>query len=274
MTLTNALIINKNMKVNNQYISKINDMALISVEDFSNKTQIVNKVNNYINTNTKGMIKDVLKESSVDGTTILLLINTIYFKANWLHRFNKSNTEKMEFRGDTVQQIDTMYQKDKFNYLENNKFQLLEMKYKNEDYAMGIILSKNGDIYKPSLDELNKLNKQLYEKKVKIWIPKFTHRKRISLVPILQKLGIGDLFGIQARLDIAEYAYVSDIIHEAVVQVDEEGTEAAAVTIMNMDLMAGPPSEIPTFKADHSFAYYIKHIPSNMILFYGDFRGN
>lgn len=272
--LSNALLLNKTKKINKQYLDEIKNVVLISIDDFSNTKNIVNKVNNYIKTKTNGMIRDVIKENDIDVSTILVLINTIYFKANWLHRFSKSLTQKMQFNGDKVQQIDMMYQKENFDYFENNDIQMLEMKYRNEDYCMGIILPKTNNKFKLTINKLNEYTANLRNEKVKIYIPKFTHKKNIQLVPILQKLGVNDLFNSNAKLDIAEYAYVSRIIHEAVVVVDEEGTEASAATVVIMKEMATMPREEIIFKANHSFAYYIVHKPTNTILFYGDFRGN
>ncbi|QKF94742.1 serpin [Fadolivirus algeromassiliense] len=269
MKLNNALLINKTTKANQQYLDQIRDMVLISVDDFNNRDKIITKVNNHIYKNTNGMIRDVIKTNDIDINTILILINTIYFKANWLHRFDKHNTTKMPFYGSEQQTVDMMYQKNKFNYYENNTMQLLEMQYIDKDYSMGIILSKNNTVPQIQYDELKNLIDKLSSNDIKVYIPKFTHRKNTQLVPILQKLGVVDLFNHNAKLNIADRAYVSKVIHEAVVLVDEEGTEASAVTVVIAKEMAMMPRESIVFKADHPFIYYIRHIPTNMILFYG-----
>lgn len=278
MKMTNALLINKKYKVNNQYLDSIRKLVLIEYDDFGNKKAIVNKVNNYIEKNTNNMIKDILKENDVDTMTILILINTIYFKAKWLHEFKSSNTEKMQFNKNKNEslQVDMMYQKNNFDYYENDSIQLLEMSYKNRDYVMGIILPKNNDIPpKLTSDQIDEFISKLKNENVELYLPKFKHRKNIQLVPILQKLGVNDLFNASAKLSIAKEAYISKIIHEAVVIVDETGTEAAAVTVAVMTAMMAMPTHKKKiiFKADHPFIYYIRYKPNNMILFYGSFYG-
>ena len=272
MKMTNALIINKKYKVNNKYLESISNLALIEQSDFTNINVIIKKTNDYIEKNTNGLIKNTLKENDINNMTIMILINTIYFKANWLHEFNIENTYKERFNN--TKQVDMMYQQNNFNYYENNKLQMIELPYKNEDYVMGIILPKDNKIPIINTSQFNDLVNSLQEEKVQLHLPKFKHRKNIQLVPILEKLGVTDLFNNKANLDLAKEAYVSKIIHEAVVIVDEKGTEAAAVTVIIMKQMMAMPTKKPIiFKADHEFIYYIRHIPTNMILFYGNFDG-
>lgn len=278
MKMTNALLINKKYKVNDQYLDSIKKLVLIEYDDFGNKKLIVNKVNNYIEKNTNNMIKNILQENDIDALTILILINTIYFKAKWLHEFKSNNTEKMQFNNKSkneLLQVDMMYQENYFDYYENDNIQLLEMSYKNKDYAMGIVLPKGNDIPpKLTSDQIDEFINNLKRENVELHLPKFKHRKNIQLVPLLQKLGVNDLFNSSAKLSIAKEAYISKIIHEAVVIVDETGTEAAAVTVAVMTaMMAMPPKKKIIFKADHPFIYYIRYKPNNMLLFYGAFYG-
>lgn len=115
---------------------------------------------------------------------------------------------------------------------------------------------------------------------VEVHLPKFTHRKNIDLIPLMQKMGVTDVFSsLKSQLDkmtIIGVTYVSTMIHEAVVIVDEDGTEAAAVTVavcVNESCsMRKPKSTV--FYANRSFIYYIKHVPTNTLLFVGDFQGN
>ncbi len=267
----NCIIINNKFKVNKKFTNSIKNFVLIEESDYSDKNAIANKVNDYIKTNTKGLIKNVLDKKDINNDTNLILINTIYFKANWLHKFNVEYTTKEKF-GNTKKLVDMMFIEKKFNYYENDNMQTIEMFYNNKDYVMGVILPKN-DEYKIDVYSLMYGINNLENTKVMLYLPKFTHRQRVNLIPILQNLGVNDLFDKDAaKLNIVEESYVTSIIHEAVVIVDEEGTEAAAVTtIMTQNCMAGPPTEKVIFRADHDFVYYIRHVPTNMILFYGEF---
>lgn len=277
MKMANALLINKKYAVNKKYLDSIKDLVLVEHDDFANVTRIIKKANDYIQNNTNGLIQNVLNNNDIDSTTIMILINTIYFKADWLHKFDVKNTQKEEFRGkNSTKQVDMMYQHEHFNYYENNQLQMVELPYKNTDYVMGILLPKNNKIPKLSAKQFNELINGLQSTDVELHLPKFKHRKNIQLVPILQKLGVTDLFTGAAQLDLAKDAYVSKIIHEAVVIVDETGTEAAATTVVVMkQMMAMPTISIKpiVFRADHEFIYYIRHIPTNIILFYGNFDG-
>ncbi|ARF10065.1 serpin [Indivirus ILV1] len=274
MKVTNVLILNNKYKVNNQYLDLIKNLSLIEYRSFNDINFIVKRVNNYIETNTKGLIKDTISNRDIDLSTIMILINTIYFKANWMNEFNPNKTHKSTFRG-LDKKINMMTQTNNFNYHENNDLQIIEIPYKQNDYTMGIILPKGDEIPIISNNKFISLIDNLKTERIELYLPKFTHRKNIQLVPILQNLGITDLFNSNANLNISDKAYVSKIIHESVVIVDEKGTEAAAVTVVIMKSMAVMPLYIKPiiFRADHEFIYYIRHIPTNTLLFYGNFNG-
>ncbi|XWV25564.1 hypothetical protein QJ856_gp0190 [Tupanvirus deep ocean] len=289
MKMTNALIINKKIHVNKEYLELVDDMAEIHNDDFHNSKLIATKVNNYIENNTNGMIKNVVQQSDISTDTIFVLINTIYFKASWQHKFNVRNTTKMKFHKTEGNMVDMMHQKNYFNYYENKSVQVVEMPYDEKDYVMGVVLPRmyleeNGldysinNVPQFSKQEINEFINNLEFTEVELYIPKFTHRKKYDIVPILKKMGLIDVFGVNAELDImAKDAFISKIIHEAVVIVDEIGTEAAATTVAFGRAMAVRPriKEKPKiFKADHAFVYYIRHLPSNYFLFMGDYQGN
>ena len=198
--------------------------------------------------------------------TMMLILNTIYFKANWSKKFDKKSTTKMDFVGG--KQVDMMRQVEKFNYYEDDNVQIVQMGYVGDDFSMVIILPKSN----LDLVGLNKVLKPEYfnltksaSKRVDLYMPKFTQRSKMGLIPNLQKLGVNDLFNNADLSLIGDKIFVSAIIHEAVVIVDEEGTEAAAVTAITVTLRSAP--KLTLFKADHPFIYYIKHNKSNLILF-------
>jgi serpin B len=148
----------------------------------------------------------------------------------------------------------------------------LEMPYEGQ-FCMGFILPQlivqpefMADLASKSHDKTN----------VRVRIPKFTQRKNIDLIPILRCLGINDLFTSNAKLDdICEGIYVSNMLHEAVVIVDEKGTEASATTVAICVTKCMHFEEEPqaTFNANHPFVYYIKYVPTKTIMFVGCYDG-
>lgn len=280
-------IINKKYQINPEYIDMIRPLAKIIYTDFSNGDLIVSKVNKYIEQNTNGMIKNVISPGSIKENDTVIIINTIYFKSYWLNKFDPKLTTKMRFHRTREDVVDMMHQKNSFNYYENSSVQLIEMPYVGGNFMMGIVLPKKyleeenlsysiNNVPIISEPQLTEMINNLGFTDVDLYIPKFTQRKKIEIVPILKKMGITNLFDkSNAELDlISPDAFVSDIIHEAVVIVDEEGTEASAATAMIMEKSAYIEQKPKLFKADHAFIYYIRDAVSGIILFLGDYQGN
>lgn len=276
MTLSNVLVVNKDMCVRKDYLEKTKALALVCNEDFSDPSRIVDMVNKFIADGTKNLIKDVLKPEHVEPSSPIILVNTIYFKAPWKKEFSKHMTRKAKFN-DSID-IQMMCKTKSFPYFEDKNVQIVELPYKGDQFFMGIILPKNHRNLKGTYQYL--MNKPIEKsERVEVNIPKFTQRKNLDMIPLMRKNGINDLFSeTNARLggmmESKTGTYVSTVIHEAVVIVDERGTEAAAVTVavcMNESCVVKPDPII--FNADHDFVYYIKHRETNTLLFVGDFHG-
>ncbi|AVL94588.1 serine proteinase inhibitor [Moumouvirus australiensis] len=284
--MSNLFIINDKYKINKEYIDLVNNLAKFIFENFTDSDIISNKVNNFIEQKTNGLIKNVITPSDIKKDMILVLVNTIYFKSKWSKPFKINKTIRDKFYGEN-KFVDYMRKKDYYQYYENNSYQIVEIPYKNDNYVFGIILpilpvnNDNVDytinnVPILSTQEIDELINNLQLQKVDLKIPKFTQKKRLEFVPILQKMGLSQIFKQNAQLDIiSQEIFISRIIHEAVIIVDENGTKASATTIVSgLATMSMPIKEnIKTFKADHPFVFYIRHIPTNMFLFYGDFQG-
>nr|AEX63108.1 uncharacterized serpin-like protein [Moumouvirus Monve] len=284
--MSNLFLINNNYKINEEYVDLVRNLVKFISQNFENPEIISNKVNNFIEQKTNGLIKNVINPSDIKKDMILILVNTIFFKSKWLKPFKINDTKRGKFYGEN-KFVNFMHKKDYYNYYENNSYQIVEIPYKNENYVFGIILPKppvNNDnvdytinnVPILSTQEIDELINNLQLEKVDLEIPKFTQKKRIEFVPILQKMGVSQIFKQNAQLDIiSQEVYISRILHEAVIIVDENGTKASATTVvMGLATMSMPVKEnIKIFKADHPFIFYIRHIPTNMFLFYGDFQG-
>ena len=269
--LANTIIVNNLYPLKQDYSDIVNKAALISNEDFNNNQAIVTKVNNFISANTNNLINDILKPEHINTDTTSVLINTIYFKSLWKVPFEPHLNYKAAFN--KISECTMMRTKSYFSYYEDGDVQIVELPYVNKDYCMGFVLPKNNDVNCHKYLMNAKYEKQYIDAR----IPKFTQRCNIDLISVLSELGLVDIFTPNAALDkMCDGAkpYVGVMIHEAVVIVSETGTEAAAVTVAVCTLGScciGPKAII--FNADHTFAYYIKHYPSNMPLFVGKYSG-
>jgi serpin B/serpin B11/12 len=271
--LANAVLVNKKFQIKSGYLEMVKELTLVSEKDFSDSESIAKEANHFISEKTNGMIKNVLSPNMIDLDTVMILINTLYFKAPWKSPFQERLTSEEKFNNNIL--VSMMNNTGYNSYYEDLTVQRVELMYKDTDYCMGFILPKS-DV---SLDKCTSyLGDGNFESKyVKLFIPKFTQRKRMDLIPYMKKLGMTDLFDSTSRLDnmVSSDAYVSVLIHEAVVIVNETGTEASAVTVavcQSKGIRRNPEPII--FRADHSFIYYIKHIPTKTLLFVGDYHGN
>ncbi len=275
----NCFLINKNYynnikKIFLQLLQKTS--TIISCDFANNSEKIVHDINHWIANQTNDLIKDVISSSDISGMTQLLAINTIYFKSFWLYPFKNIKTDKFINSFDKELYIDFMNQSNDYSYYDNNDIQLLEMPYQRKKFSFGIFLPKNDNNLRIT-NNFTEYIQQMSIKKVEIFIPKFKQKYHLELKEIFRKMNCNRMF----EMGNAEFynmikdkdgLHVSDIFQDAIIIVDENGTEAAAATVAILK------NECYTrtieFKANHTFQYYIRHIPSNTIIFQGIFDGN
>jgi serpin B len=239
------------------------------------------KINDWVSRETKEKIKDILNPGDISNLTRLVLTNAIYFKGKWQTEFDKNLTNDEDFyliNGQKTK-VKMMFQKNTFNYYENDDLQLLEIPYKGNKISMVIILPKVGKFktVENMMDEkkLQEWLKSATEKEVKAYIPRFKFTQRFDLSEDLSKMGMEDAFdenkadfsGINGRKNDL---YISKVIHKAFVDVNEEGTEAAAATAVIIFTKSAPIIEKPViFKADHPFIFLVRDKEASSILFMG-----
>ncbi|MHA1254330.1 MAG: serpin family protein [Promethearchaeota archaeon] len=256
--------------------------------DFSLDVETCAKINAWVSEQTRGKIKNII--DAIHPEMRIILINAIYFKGEWEKTFDKKYTKDERFtliNGEKLL-VPMMHQTNNFSYLEDDQFQILEMPYKGnlifgtrEQVSMVVFLPKRFnsgseldsilDIQKIE-DYLSRLREQ-YAQKVKAFFPRFTINLSYTLTKFLSNLGITEAFttnadfsGISKEPDI----FVSDVIHKAFVEVNEKGTEAAAVTALRVvGASIGPRKEPPIFRADHPFLFLIQDSQTKTILFIG-----
>jgi serpin B len=242
-------------------------------------------INNWVEKQTENKIKNLISFGGINTETKLILTNAIYFKGEWVKQFNKDNTKEENFRTykDGIVKAQMMQRTDEkaiFNYTEDSNLQILEMPYSGDELSILLLLPKNDNLEKlESLLSTKKLlewKKDLKEQRVKIYIPKFKFETRYLMTNDLKSMGMPTAFSSLADFSgMTGYKElkINEVIHKAFVEVNEEGTEAAAVTSVEMRPMSisSPQKkpEIPIFRADHSFIFLIQQKSTGNILFMG-----
>uniref|UniRef100_A0A8C8XZ62 Serpin B8 n=1 Tax=Panthera leo TaxID=9689 RepID=A0A8C8XZ62_PANLE len=261
------------------YLAELEQLSFAKAAEQSRK-----HINTWVSKKTEGKIQDLLPDSSIDAQTRLVLVNAIYFKGRWNEQFNKMYTSEMPFKINQKEQrpVQMMFQEATFKlaYIEEVQAQVLEVPYVGEELSMLILLPDDNV-------DLSSVEKHLtYEKfrawtkpdcmkstEVEVFLPRFKLEEDYDMESVLQRLGMVDAFqgdkadfsAMSAERDLC----LSKFVHKSVVEVNEEGTEAAAasaVVVVECCMVSGP-----RFCADHPFLFFIRHNAANSILFCGRF---
>jgi serpin B len=239
-------------------------------------------INQWVEQKTQDKIKDLLQPGALRSNTRLVLTNAIYFKGDWETQFDKAQTRDEDFHLSPAQttKAPLMHREGRFSYFDGGSFQVLEVPYKSKELSLIIFLPKDvGGL--PGLEQsLTDSNLQQWLRqlvpvsKVVVTMPKFKLTQAFELGSTLSSMGMpqaftanADFSGMTGRRDFA----ISDVIHKAYVDLNEEGTEAAAATAVTMRAMAirAPEAPPPVFRADHPFVFMIRDNRSASILFMG-----
>jgi len=262
------------------YDAKTTNLDFIARPDDSRLT-----INRWVEEQTEDKIKDLLPAGSINPLTRLVITNAIYFKGTWEKQFDNNKTTVEDFRtgtGTTVP-IPMMQRTDRnatYGYTENGDLQVLAMPYESDSgtqLSMLVILPKDENLatLEQSLDTttLSKLQQNITSKQVEVYFPKFTMETKYTLPRTLSVMGMPTGFTSAADfsgMDGARDLFIDDVIHQAYVDVNEEGTEAAAATAVNIGLMSNHGEEaVPVFRADHPFIFIIQDDETGLILFMG-----
>ncbi|MGA2323343.1 MAG: serpin family protein [Sedimentisphaerales bacterium] len=247
--------------------------------DFVKQTEPARKIiNAWVENKTKDKIKELIKPGMLDSTTRLVLTNAIYFKGKWANQFAPVLTKDSPFilLGGEKVNVPMMNQTEKFGYREVNNIQVLEMPYVNNDLSMVVLLPKKLDGISELEKDLNNDNlvrwiDDLHKRKVQVFLPKFKMTSEFELARVLGAMGMPIAFSDKADFSGMNGNYelsISAVVHKAYVDVNEEGTEAAAATGVGViaTSIEAPP---PVFKADHPFIFLIRDNQTGSILFMG-----
>ena len=241
------------------------------------------KINQWVQQQTRDKIKDLLKLGTITVHTDLVLTNAIYFKGSWVQAFKKEKTKDDQFQTSPTQKksIPFMHLKAGFHYMENSDVQYLQLPYKGNDLVMDILLPKPGVQLSAIEQNLNSqvfknLTEQASGSEVEVSLPKFKAESELDLGDTLSSLGMPLAFdkskanfqGLR-KLNAGENLFISKVVHKAFVDVNEEGTEAAAATAVEISAITSIPAPPKIFKADRPFLFFIRHLQSGTILFMG-----
>ncbi|MFQ5824742.1 MAG: serpin family protein [bacterium] len=251
--------------------------ALVQGLDF-NDPNSVNIINGWVKDNTNGKIEKIL-ENPIDPNTVMFLINAIYFYGTWKYEFDKEMTQDDFFTlpDGSYKACQMMVQTGEFNYLENDDFQAIDLPYGGEDFRMTIFLPKPTKSIDSLIAEFDETNwnswlSSFSKDSVTLELPKFELEYEIKLNDILAALGMGIAFTPQAdftRMYKRGGLWIDYVKHKTFVEVNEEGTEAAAVTIVAIIKSANGSSGIRFMRVDRPFIFVIRENHSQTLLFIG-----
>ncbi|MDW7672676.1 MAG: serpin family protein, partial [Bacillota bacterium] len=241
-------------------------------------------INAWVKDRTGGLIEDIV-EPPIDAQTILFLVNAIYFQGDWTVPFNPDNTVKDVFHGPDgeINEVPFMYRSSEFRYAEKvGAFQAVRLPYgKDERLAMIVFLPAEGTSVVDVAMELdaaswNEWRWELRSREGQLWLPRFTMEYEKTLNQALEELGMdiafdegrADFFGMIPR-DEGLRLFISEVKHKAFITVDEEGSEAAAATSVEIAVTSAPPTEPFQMKVDRPFIFLIHDQETNEVLFTG-----
>ncbi|XP_064189297.1 leukocyte elastase inhibitor-like [Anguilla rostrata] len=291
LSLANRLYGEQSYKFVEKYImdTKKSYQAELETADFISKAEDARvKINSWVEKQTKEKIKNLLSEGTVDNMTRLVLVNAIYFKGNWDKKFKEADTKEVQFKlnKNESKPVQMMHQEAKFGFgfIPEVNCQILEMPYVGKELSMLIILPQEIEDDSTGLVRLEteltyaKLiqwtqSDKMENRKVNVALPKFKMEETYDLKKILVSMGMEDAFDL-SKSDFSGMSpnnelVVSKVVHKSFVEVNEEGTEATAATAA---VMAVRSVNLPVmFIADHPFLFFIRHNPTQSILFHGRF---
>lgn len=281
LKMVNKVYVQEGKQIKPEYETtlKENFFAELETLNFYERIDAANAINTWVQEKTNGKIKELIPSASLGPNTRLVLLNAIHFKGEWKRKFNEQSTREGDFWINENESFRTqfMHQKGKFyfSYFDDLNCTALEMPYENSDLSMLALLPNEREGLKSLIANLKNVNlldlsERLHNQEVVVTFPKFKIDFSIELKETLEKLDIKTMFSGSAEFDILttpEDLSVSKVFHKACIEVNEEGTEAAAAT--GMIVMARMMPITHNFKADHPFLYLIWN--KKNILFVGSF---
>jgi len=281
LNIVNAIWGQKNYKFLSGFLDLIaqNYGAGLRPLDFANELEESRiTINNWVSDQTAEKIEDLIPQGVLSPATVLVLTNAIYFNAAWQYPFNENQTEDGPFYlldGNAIT-VPMMKETESYGYTEGDNYQAVELPYDGGELSMVILLPQAGqfDAFESALDgnRVADIIGRIRYQQVALTMPKFTYESKFMMKKILSDMGMRDAFlpGIAdlSGIDGTRNLFIDEVIHQAFVDVDEAGTEAAAATAVVIALTAAP-AEPKQVTIDRPFIFLIRDIETGTILFVG-----
>lgn len=281
LRIANALWLQKSIEFEEPFLDvlALNYGAGVNLLDFVQDPEGSRKeINAWASYETEKKIPELIPEGAINGNTVAVLTNAIYFNASWLSPFKAEKTTDEPFKtGNGTVTAPTMHQLTTYGHFAGTGFEAVELPYDGKEVSMVVFLPEEGtslEAFEAGLDvaTLKGAFAGLEEKSVDLSMPKFTFRTPIGLNQILQDMGMpsafdevtADFSGIHPTLKL----YISDVLHEAFVDVNEDGTEAAAATAVIIGNTSIPTSDAQVI-LDRPFLFLIRDMQTNAVIFLG-----
>jgi serine protease inhibitor len=277
MSIANSVWVENNFTVKKAFIN-----ILTKYYDAESKTFDINdasapdKINAWIEDKTNGLIKQMIDK--LEDNTVMLLINAIYFKGKWKSQFDESKTVEMPFykTGSSQINVPMMKQEIEFSVYEGNGFVLAEFPYGQGNFVMDVILPNDHSGLSSAIAQVSDANfsgwiNQMSERKIDLSFPRFKYGFKKELKEVLSDMGMKIAFNDGADFSNISDQYdllINDVTHQSFIETNEEGTEAAAATVVGIGVTSMPPSPL-VYKMDHPFMYIIRETTTNSIIFMG-----
>ncbi|MBO7068217.1 MAG: serpin family protein [Bacteroidaceae bacterium] len=275
--IANSIFVNsgKNYYLQQGFIEKADQFYDAEPQslNFFEKEQTMGIINQWANDHTRGMIPEVLNEEIYNEQAVSYLLNALYFKGAWTNKFDVNVTKEESFNGG--EPVPMMQQWEKFEYTENDLYQAVHLPYGNEAYRMTIFLPREGKTIDDVLSQLNGRNWNFRKEKydIDLKLPRIQTSTDLPLVDIMRQLGLTLAFTLAAEFPYFcnTPVYISNMFQKAIIELDEEGTEAAAVTVIEYEATSIEPWY--EFHANRPFIYIISEQSTGTIFFMGQFTG-
>lgn len=278
--IANALWAQKDFHFEQAFLDKLsaNYFAGLQLVDFNNPEKARQLINHWVEIQTNEKIKELVPEGMLNEMTRLVLTNAVYFKAAWTNRFDPARNTQEDFTSldGTKSQVEMMNNSFTSAGFVGEGYTVVSLPYEGGNFAMMALLPDDFAAFQKALnaDKLNEIFGKLSENSamVNLTMPKFSIDSNFDLGKILPAMGMSNAFDASkadfSGMTGAKDLFISDVVHQAFIDVNEEGTEAAAATMVGMSLTS-MPGETITLRLDRPFIYAIYNTETNTVLFMG-----